>query len=130
MSIFGSLFTSKTSSVIKEVGNALDKVFSSNEEILSKQVILSRLSNELSIGQIELNKIEAEHRSLFIAGWRPFIGWTCGLGLFYQFLLKPILGSFGINVVAVDIESLHSLVISLLGMGAFRTFEKIKDKTK
>lgn len=130
MSILGSLFTSSSASVIKEVGNAIDKVFTSDDERLSKQVILERLNWELSNGQIELNKIEAASRSIYIAGWRPFIGWTCGIGLLYEFLLRPILGSFGINIISVDIESLRELVIALLGLGVLRTFEKIKDKAK
>lgn len=130
MSFLSSLFTSNTSSVVKEVGNALDKIFTSDEELLSKQIIIEKLNNELSTGQIELNKIEAKHKSIFISGWRPFIGWICGIGLLYEFLLKPILGSFGVNVVSVDIGSLHSLIIALLGMGTLRTVEKLKDKTR
>lgn len=130
MSIIGSLFSNSASSVVKEVGNALDKVFTSDEEILSKQVIIERLNSELSKGQIDLNKIESQHRSIFISGWRPFIGWVCGIGLFYEFLLKPIISSFNIHIESVNIEALHSLVIAMLGMGTLRTFEKIKDKTK
>ena len=42
------------------------------------------------MGQIEINKVEAGHKSIFVAGWRPFVGWTCGIALAYNFVLRPL----------------------------------------
>ncbi len=130
MGILATLFNNGISSTVDSVGNAIDKIFTSDEERLSKQVIIERLNQQLLLGQIELNKSESIHRSIFVAGWRPFIGWTCGLGIFYEFLLNPLLASFGIKTILISNSSLHSLVIALLGLGSLRTFEKINNKAK
>lgn len=130
MSIIGNLFSNSGASLVKEVGNTLDKVFTSKEEVLSKEIILERLNQELLKGQIEINKLEVQHRSIFISGWRPFIGWVCGWGLFYEFLINPIISSFGITTNSTDIRDLISLVIALLGLGTLRTYEKIRGTTK
>jgi hypothetical protein len=82
--------------------------------------------------QTEINKIEAAHSSIFIAGWRPFIGWVCGLGLFYHYIGFSIfqwaIAMFKIDVIApkLDTEGLLSIVFALLGLGTLRTFEKVK----
>ncbi len=74
MSWFGELFSSSAAAPIEAVGNVLDGLFTSDEEKLDKQIIMARLAQQPSLAQIELNKVEAAHRSLFVAGWRPFIG--------------------------------------------------------
>jgi len=70
-------------------------------------------------------------RTLFSSGWRPSIGWICTIGLALTFVISPVVqwvtGSPG---PAVPIDSLLELVIALLGMGALRTFEKLKGKAK
>lgn len=124
------------SSPIKAFGNAVDKVTTSDEERLNAKIILEKLNNEPMILQNELNKIEAAHRSIFIAGWRPFIGWVCGICLCYIWLIRPMLQDlvsvFGktIDFINIDTENMMQLIIALLGLGCFRTFEKVKDKTK
>jgi len=79
----------------------------------------------LLLGQIEINKIEAAHKSLFVAGWRPFIGWVCGLGLFYNVLLHPFL-DIRYEMPPVDPSMLYPVLMGMLGMGGLRTYEKIK----
>ena len=82
--------------------------------------------------QLEINKAEAEHKSLFVAGWRPFIGWICGLSIFWAFLGQPILGwlmvANGIEALppAIATDRLFELVLAMLGIGGLRTFEKLK----
>jgi hypothetical protein len=78
---------------------------------------------ELSKGQLEINKAEAAHKSLFVAGWRPFIGWVCGVGLAYNVLLSPIL-SVWIPLPETDPSQLYPVMMGMLGMGALRTYEK------
>ncbi len=83
--------------------------------------------------QGEINKIEAQHRTIFVAGWRPFIGWVCGVALAYNFVLRDLLIWFiGPEQVppALQMEHLMTVLIGMLGLGGMRTFEKFNDKTK
>jgi hypothetical protein len=76
-------------------------------------------------GQLEINKTEAANPSVFVSGWRPFIGWICGVGLAYQFLIYPILIAFIPHIVQLDIGTLITLLGGLLGLGTLRTVEKL-----
>lgn len=82
-----------------------------------------------TIKQIEVNIQEAQHQSIFVAGWRPFVGWICGLGLAYQAILHNLIewlsGIYGFPVPpAPDSEVLIYVLGGLLGLGALRTYEK------
>ena len=79
-------------------------------------------------GQVEINKIEAASASVFVSGWRPFIGWICGAGLGYQFLVYPILVAFVPKIVQLDMGTLLTLLVGMLGLGAYRTTEKLRGK--
>jgi hypothetical protein len=82
--------------------------------------------------QSEINKVEAQHRTIFVAGWRPFIGWVCGVALAYNFVLRDLLIWFvGPEQVppALQMEHLMTVLIGMLGLGGMRTFEKFKDKS-
>tara|TARA_R110000796_G_scaffold166756_1_gene283686 strand:+ start:661 stop:1062 length:402 start_codon:yes stop_codon:yes gene_type:complete len=87
-------------------------------------------------GQLEINKVEAAHKSLFVAGWRPFIGWACGVGLAWAFVVAPLLAStlaaFGVSaeLPAIETENLMELVMGMLGLAGLRTFEKFKDVSR
>lgn len=76
-------------------------------------------------GQLDVNKVEASNPSVFVAGWRPYIGWICGTGLGYQFLVYPILVAFVPKVVQLDMGTLITLLGGMLGLGAMRTVEKL-----
>jgi hypothetical protein len=83
--------------------------------------------------QAEINKVEAQHRTIFVAGWRPFIGWVCGFALAYNFVLRDLLIWFvGPEQVppALQMEHLMTVLVGMLGLGGMRTFEKLKDRTK
>jgi hypothetical protein len=77
--------------------------------------------HEQLVGQIEVNKVEANHRSIFVAGWRPAIGWGCGAALVYNALVAPM---FGLGVA--DLGFLQTILLGMLGISASRTFEKVK----
>lgn len=90
-----------------------------------------RFHDEL-MGQIEVNKVEATNTNVFVAGWRPAVGWICAFGLGWQFVLSPFvevisrwLGWTG-QMPVVDASTLLTLVLGMLGIGAQRTFEKVK----
>ena len=82
--------------------------------------------------QGEINKIEAQHRTIFVAGWRPFIGWVCGVALAYNFILRDLLVWFiGPEQVppALQMEHLMTVLIGMLGLGGMRTFEKFNNNS-
>jgi hypothetical protein len=94
---------------------------------------------QLMMGQLSINAAEAKHKSLFVAGWRPFIGWVGGLALAYQFLLYPLmLWGWQLLVIfdyvpegvlpppVLDSGVLFSLVTAMLGIGAMRSHDKAK----
>ncbi|WP_458400047.1 3TM-type holin [Mailhella sp.] len=99
------------------------------------ELVLEQIRNSQAqlMGQLEINKQEAAHSSVFVAGWRPFIGWCCGLGVLYSFFLRPML-TWGLLVIdaglpalpELDGEELAAMISGLLGLGGLRTFEKAK----
>lgn len=87
----------------------------------------------LNNAQAEINKIEAGSPSLFVAGWRPFIGWTCGAALAYNYVLMPLLVWVVTNfypdapaMPVLDNSELMTILLGMLGLGAMRTYEKVK----
>lgn len=86
--------------------------------------------------QNEVNKIEAGHANIFVSGWRPFVGWTCGVAFAYHYVIQPIslflLAAFGKTVAlpAFSMESLLTVLLGLLGLGGLRTYEKYRGITK
>ena len=104
----------------------------------AKQQITLTLTDALvniSAEQSRTNQIEAQHKSIFVAGWRPFIGWICGIGIGYHFILRPLLmwvlavvavlvGRDIPEVPALDVRELIELVLAMLGLGTMRMLEK------
>ena len=92
------------------------------------------------LAQIDVNKSEAANNNLFISGWRPFIGWVCGGALFYQYMFIPLGGFvasfFGEKYVTIILNApkldgtLWELMFGMLGMGALRSFDKIRGVAK
>jgi len=82
--------------------------------------------------QNEITKVEAQHRTVFVAGWRPFIGWVCGFALLYNFIVRDIILWFlpGSIPPALQMEHLMTVLLGMLGLGGLRTYEKVKNKTK
>lgn len=85
-------------------------------------------------GQLQVNQAEAAHRSVFVAGWRPFLGWIGGLGVAYAFLLHPAAQAL-FTVYRPDLlpllpvfpmDHLLELLFGMLGLGGLRTFEKVR----
>ena len=121
--------------MVGAVGNALDKLFTSDGERLTHGEIMEKLRQQPGVLQVELNKIEAASASVFVAGWRPAIGWVCALSLFAYYVPRFSLAAvlwvrqsweIGTLVPYPDgaIESLMELVVAMLGIGALRTIEK------
>jgi hypothetical protein len=82
--------------------------------------------------QAQINEQEAKHRTIFVAGWRPFIGWVCGFALAYNFVLRDLLVWYvGVESAppALQMEHLMTVLIGMLGLGGMRTFEKFNNKS-
>jgi roadblock/LC7 domain-containing protein len=89
-------------------------------------------ANQAALAQVEVNKVEAGHSSVFVAGWRPSIGWVCAAGLAWAFVVAPI-ASWSLMVLgikaelpAIQFDHLFELVLAMLGIGGLRTFEKLR----
>ena len=138
MSILQAIFGKKeTVSAVGAVGNVLDDLFTSKEEKAQAEMVLEKLRQQPDKLQVELNKVEAGHRSVFVAGWRPFIGWVCGFAFAYHYILQPFL-VFSISALgyelpelpAFEMEALQKVMMGMLGLGTLRTFEKMQGKAK
>lgn len=83
--------------------------------------------------QAEINKAEAESRNTFIAGWRPFIGYVCGIALLYHYIIRDLIifsSSELEDLPIIEIGELNTILMGLLGLGGLRTYEKIKGASK
>ena len=87
---------------------------------------------QLVQGQIDINKVEAASSSVWVAGWRPFIGWVCGAAFAYKFVLAPAI-AFGlaaaghvVDLPVLDFTEMSTVLLGMLGIGGLRTLEKIK----
>ena len=127
--------------LIGPVSNLLDKFVEDKDQKArlahDLATMAERHAHELAQGQIEINKQEASHRSMFVAGWRPFVGWCCGIALAWHFVLQPVVvfvvAYFGVDIPALptfDMDSLMTVLLGMLGLGGLRTFEKSKGLTK
>ena len=121
-------------SLVGPVTGLLDK-FIEDKDVKNKlahdlSTMAERHAQELAKGQLEVNKVEAAHKSLFVAGWRPAIGWICGLGMASNFILIPManfilaLTGSAIVVPLLDTGEMMPVLMGMLGLGAMRTYEK------
>lgn len=119
------------------LGKVLDLIPDPNarakaEAEFNKQLV--DLVAEESRGQLAINAEEARHRSIFVAGWRPFVGWVCGFSLAWAFVLRPFLvwvlcllrPDAAAGLPEFPMDYLLELLAAMLGIGSLRTVEKIK----
>jgi len=108
----------------------------------AREQAASQLASQLHaqvMAQIEVNKVEAASQSLFVAGWRPWVGWTCGAAYAYTFVIQPFL-LFLLTAIQVhvdiaqlpvlDMGELGVVLFGMLGLGAMRSYEKVKGNGK
>jgi hypothetical protein len=131
--VLGKLFGGDT---LKTVGGVIDDMHFSGEEKEKLKLQFAEVEAKLKEKQLDINKAEASHRSIFVSGWRPFLGWISGLSIGYVYLFQPvfdmILQMFDIKVdwVVLDLGQLMPLVLGMLGLGGLRSFEKSRGLTK
>ena len=132
---------SLVASLIGPVSGLLDKVIEDKDQKakLAHELatMADKLSHEQNLAQIEVNKAEASSGSLFKGGWRPCIGWVCGVAFGYHFVVQPVI-IFVLTVTGVDIPELPNFEMNtlltvlggMLGIGGLRSYEKQKGLTK
>ena len=118
--------------LIGPVTSIVDKFVVDKDLKMKLQHELETALHSANMAQLEVNKAEAAHKSIFVAGWRPFVGWVCGVALAYHFILAPLL-QFGFALAGLDQElpefefsQLSTVLMGMLGLGGLRTFEKMK----
>jgi len=124
-------------SALLNIGNTLiNKLFPDPAQAAQAQLALLKMQQDGELaaisGQMEINKIEAGSSSVFVAGWRPFAGWVCGIGLAYVSIIEPVarlvatLVGYTGAFPAIDTTLTMQVLLGMLGMGGLRTLDKIK----
>lgn len=122
--------------LIGPVSGLLDKFIEDKDKknaiAFELSTMAERHAQELAKAQIAVNQKEAAHKSLFVAGWRPAVGWVCVLGMASNFMVIP-LANFALALVEstvvvpiLDLTQMMPVLMGMLGLGAMRTMEKTK----
>lgn len=122
------------------LGGALDKVIPDNVSKAAAKAELEKAlidnANSINIETIKTNQAEAQHRSVWVAGWRPAIGWSCSLGIAWLFIGHPVASwaavmmGTTVELPTIPTDILLELTFAMLGMAGLRTFEKLKGVSK
>jgi hypothetical protein len=123
------------------IGDVVGRFLPEDKEAAAKakreiEAELTKHLAQIDLAQLDINKAEGQHRSMFVAGWRPFIGWTCGVALAYTYVLQPILvfilaqAGYLVQLPAMDLSVMMPVLLGMLGLGGLRSFEKFKGVSK
>ena len=129
--------------IIGAVGNVIDDLVTADAERMSAQIELAKIDASLLTSQMEVNTAEASHASIWVAGWRPGVGWVGVAAMAYQFLVYPMLvwgwallqakgwiPSSLAHPPMLDTDALWVILSGMLGIAGARTFEKVKGVSK
>ena len=134
-SFLGKLVGSGVGTTVESIGKTIDKFVETPDEKRAAETLMAKLQQNADQWQVEVNKIEEGHRTIFVAGWRPFVGWVCGMGLCYYFILSPFVATISVlcgfegTLPQIAIGPLITILLAMLGMSATRTYEKINNLT-
>jgi len=128
-------------SILPAVTDVIGRFLPEDKEAKAKaeREIEAQLTTHLAkidLAQLDINKTEAAHRSIFVAGWRPFIGWSCGVALSWTYVVMPItqfvLAQTGhlVDLPAMNMSEMMPVLMGMLGLGGLRSFEKYKKVSK
>ena len=127
--LVGKMLGSAGAEIVNAVGDQINRKAELKADIEKTQL---NADTQVQLSQSEINKTEAASASLFVAGWRPFIGWICGVAMAYHFILQPFIAFlfsvFGhpIHLPPFDMNTLYTVLMGMLGLGTLRTVEKLK----
>jgi hypothetical protein len=111
------------------VNTAINKIWPDKSEAEKQQLAAAVMIVQ---GQIDTNKIEAANPSVFVSGWRPFIGWVCGSACAWNWIGLPIakmgliLAGYQLDLAPANLTEMMPVLMGMLGLGGLRTIEKIK----
>lgn len=148
--VIGAITNIASGGLFQGIGSLIDHIKGKSPEDAAKlEMIKQQYSSEITLIQLQMerdqlaanvqaaqmqsdvNKVEAANTRVFVSGWRPFIGWVCGCGLGSQFIVGPLvtwvasLSGHPVNYPSLDMGTLLTLLLGMLGLGGMRTFEKI-----
>ena len=132
MSWFSRLFGAGASQPIEAIGKIIDSVHTSDEEKEVAKQVMARIALQPTLVQAEINKVQAQHRSTFVAGARPFLMWVCGLGFLFAFVINPIIQWLAPETGAPELplDVMLELTLAMLGLAGLRTVEKLNGVAK
>lgn len=131
MSWISNILGGTTTGLVNGVAGAIDRFVETGEEKKAASLLVAKMKQNPSRWQAEINKVEAGHRSLFVAGWRPCIGWISATALAWGWIIAPTLQFFYPDrpMPGIELGEAISLIMAMLGMGVLRTYEKHKNLT-
>lgn len=129
--------------LIPFLGSLLDKLLPDPQAKAAAQIELARMvqtgelaalqaETDLARGQVAINQVEAASTRLFVAGWRPFVGWVCGFTVAFKYVAGPLLAMLlqavghPVELPQLDADELWPVLLGMLGLGGLRTVEKVK----
>lgn len=119
----------------------LDKFIPDAKDRLEAELLVVKNLQEINLAQIDLNKVEAANANIFVSGWRPFIGWVCGCSFAYAVIGNDLL-NWSMQLFTLysgktippfpepDVTITFEILMAMLGLGGYRTFEKLRGVTK
>ena len=128
-------------SILPAVTDVIGRFLPEDKEAKAKaeREIEAKLTTHLAkidLAQLDINKTEAAHSSVFVSGWRPFIGWSCGVALAWSYVVTPILTfvlaqtGYLVELPSMHLGEMMPVLMGMLGLGGLRTFEKFKKVSK
>lgn len=128
MGFLSKLLGDSAARPVEAIGKVIDELHTSDEEEMDSELKIRKVIANLQGLQAEITKQEAAHRSVFVAGWRPSIGWVCGIGLGINFVVAPLVSPWTI-LSTVDPDALLTLALAMMGVAGLRTVEKARGLT-
>ena len=124
------------SSLVAPVSGLLDKFIEDKDQraLLAHEIatLAEKQAQEQIVGQIKTNQIEAAHQSMFVAGWRPAVGWVCALAMLLNFILIPFINlgmefaGQDIRLDLIEMDTMMPVLLGMLGLGGMRSYEKAR----
>ena len=129
--------------VVGGVCGIIDDLHTSDEEKAAMKFRITKLAREADLAQLAVNKEEAKSGRLFVSGWRPFVGWVCGIALAWTFVISRVIQSIAFYVAEFtgteldlsglpefDLGTLMPVLLGMLGLGTLRTYEKVQGASR